>query len=518
VTVTPGNNPPPAVDIQVDDMLLATVQPPFEYPWDTTGATQGQHQVRATATIAGTTITSDPVTIWVDRTPPSVSTRTPAQNATNVALSDPVRVTFSEPLDPSSISDASVTLSSGGTTLATSATLDNDGQTIDVALNPQTFSSFPATITAAVSPSVKDLAGNSVGTLPSWAWTVPLWVKMPQLAASWGYVALDPAGRPNVAYLTDTGSGTRTLGVARSLPGAQWDATLGSPAPTAADAAIAVATDGMPIVAWSDSQSAHVLAARWNGSAWNALGGDIEAFVPPVDRVQVSSVAVTPSGTSLVGWSGQQGVTSNGYVASSTGNGWDALPSGQAAGTGGPAVRVDSKGNPIALFAGYVGVPRTIETYQNGAWTSVDSEAGLLDVAFDSQDRPVALVSTTESNVAVFHLRVAGSSPPLDVTPTLPTGTSGVVGLGRLVFGGKGNPVVLWIQKDATGANRLHVARFNGTAWDTTFGVLSALPGNTGDVQRADLAVDATGAPTVIWTEEDTTSGASAVYVWKSNY
>ena len=206
VTAAPENNPPPAVDFQVDDMLLATVPPPFKYMWDTALAVQGQHQVRATATIAGTTISSDPVTIWVDRTPPTVSARMPAQNATNVALSDGVRITFSEPLDPSSISDASVTLSSGGTTLVTSATLDVDGQTIDVALHPQAISSFPATITAAVSTSVKDLAGNAVGTLSSWAWAAPLWVKMPSLPASWGYVALDPSGQPNLTYLTDTGA------------------------------------------------------------------------------------------------------------------------------------------------------------------------------------------------------------------------------------------------------------------------------------------------------------------------
>ena len=208
------------------------------------------------------------------------------------------------------------------------------------------------------------------------------------------------------------------------MPGAQWDRTLGSPAPTAADAAIAVGTDAMPVVAWSDSQSKHVLAARWDRSVWNALGGDIEASVSPVDSVQVSSVALSASGTPCVGWSGQQGVTSNGYVASWTASAWQALPSGQSGGIGTAAVRLDSKGNPIALFGGYIGVPRTVEAFQNGAWAPVDSEPGLLDVAVDGQDRPVALVSTTESNLGAFHLRVAGSSPAVEVTPTLPTGTS----------------------------------------------------------------------------------------------
>lgn len=518
VVAMPGNNPPPQVDIRVDGMLFATIAPPFSYTWSTTGTTEGAHQVQATATVAGTTITSNSVTIWVDRTSPTISARTPVQSATNVALSDPVRITFDEPLDRSSVSDASVVLSSGGTTLVTSATLDSDGQTIVVTLGHSSLSSFPATVTATVNPSVKDLAGNPAAPGPSWAWTAPLWVKLPPLTATWGYVALDPNGRASVAYLSDTGTGGRTLGVAQYLPGATWDATIGSPAATATDAAIAIGRDGTPVVAWSSSDSSHVLAARRSGSGWAPLGGDIEASVSPVDSVVVSSIALTASGTALVGWSGQQGITNNGYVAAFSTGAWQALPPGQAAGTGGPWVRVDSKGNPVAFFPGYVGVPRMVQQYASGAWTSIDSEIGLEDMAIDSQDRPISLVSTTESNLAVFHLRHPSSSGPMDVTPSLPTGSSGTVGLARVAFGSNGNPVVLWIQQDATGANRLHVARYNGTAWDTTFGVLSGVAGNSGDVQRADIAVDASAAPTVIWTEEDTTTGSSAVYVWKSNF
>ncbi len=92
VAATPGNNPPAEVEIRVDGTMLTTVQQPFSYAWDTKNASEGSHQVDATATIGGTTITSKPVTIWVDRTPPFIAMRTPAQNATNVALSDPIQI------------------------------------------------------------------------------------------------------------------------------------------------------------------------------------------------------------------------------------------------------------------------------------------------------------------------------------------------------------------------------------------------------------------------------------------
>jgi Bacterial Ig-like domain/Bacterial Ig domain len=521
VAATPGNNPPAEVEIRVDGTMLTSVQQPFSYVWDTKNTTEGSHQVDATATIGGTTITSTPVTIWVDRTPPFIAMRTPAQNATNVALSDPIQIAFSEALDPSSVSNASVSLSSGGTTISTTASLGSDGRTVGITLGAHSTLTYPATVTVSVNAAIKDLAGNSIGSLPSWSWTAPLWVKMPSLAATLAYVALDPTGRGIVAYLTDPGSGSRTLAVAQYAAGAVWDMTIGSPAATASVAAIAVGADAAPVVAWSDIQDTHVLAARWSGTSWNAIGGDIEASVPAVDSVQVSSLVITPSGTPMVGWSGQRGTNSYGYVASSSIAAWQALPPGVFAGIGSPLLRLDSKGNPVGIFSGYIGVPRIIEQYETGSWTSIDSETGLLDAAVNSQDQVVALVTVTESSVSVFHLRVPGApgSGFTELTPTLPTGSPGTIEGGRLVFAANGNPIVLWTQEDTSSSNnRLYVARFNGTAWDTTFGVLSGVAGNNGSVQGADLAVDSAGEPTVAWSEEDTTINSVAVYVWKSNY
>ena len=519
VAATPGNNPPAEVEIRVDGTMLTTVQQPFSYAWDTKNASEGSHQVDATATIGGTTITSKPVTIWVDRTPPFIAMRTPAQNATNVALSDPIQIAFSEALDPSSVSNASIALSSGGTTLSTTASLGSDGHTVGITLGAHSTLTFPATVTVSVNAAIKDLAGNAVGSLPTWSWTAPLWVKMPSLAATLAYVALDPTGRGSVAYLSDsTSGGARTLAVAQYAAGANWDMTVGSPTATATAAAFAVGADGAPVVAWSDSQASRALAARWSGTSWNAIGGDIEASVPAAASVQVSSLVITPSGTPMVGWSAPQGTNSYGYVASFSSTAWQALPPVDFAGIGNPLLRLDSKGNPVGFFLGYIGTPRKIEQYENGTWTSIDSETGLVDAAVDSQDQPVALVTATESNVSVFHLRVPSTSGSTELTPSFPTGSSGTVGVARLVFAANGNPVVLWTQQTSTGSNRLYVARFNGTVWDTTFGVLSGVAGNNGSVQAADVAVDSAGEPTVAWSEEDTTTSTVAVYVWKSNY
>lgn len=179
VTAMPANNPPATVQIRRDGMTLATVGSPFSYSWDTSHETEGSHSIDAIATVGSQTVTAPPVTIWVDRKPPSVAMRIPAQNATNVALSDPIRVVFSEALDPSTVSGSAVTLASGGAMLSSSASLGTDGETVTVTLGPHSTLSFPATITVTVNPALKDLAGNAVGSIPSWSWTAPLWVKMP---------------------------------------------------------------------------------------------------------------------------------------------------------------------------------------------------------------------------------------------------------------------------------------------------------------------------------------------------
>jgi len=63
----------------------------------------------------------------------------------------------------------------------------------------------------------------------------------------------------------------------------------------------------------------------------------------------------------------------------------------------------------------------------------------------------------------------------------------------------------------------LFLGRFNGTAWDTTFDRLTNVAGGMGTIFSGDLAVDALGAPTVAWIEEDTCTGSYSIYTWKSD-
>ena len=191
------------------------------------------------------------------------------------------------------------------------------------------------------------------------------------------------------------------------------------------------------------------------------------------------------------------------------------------AGSGGSQLRIDQNGVPVGLFEGTLGVIPTLQRYSTGAWTNIDSfssDSGLLQpgLAIDSQNRPVILTHAVESNFEVIHLRAYGASGPTQLISSLPTGSSGAVGLAEVVLASSGDVLVLWTQSDTSSRNRLHVARFRGTAWDTTYGVLSGI--TNGDTISAAIAVDAGGVPTVAWDERDSASGLDSVFVWKSNY
>jgi hypothetical protein len=519
VAASPANNPPAEVVIRKNQMPLATVAAPFSYAWQTDHEAEGSYEIDAIADVGAQTIMASPVTIWVDHTPPSISARVPAPNAANIALSDQVQVTFSETLDPSSVPSTAISLSTGGSTLNTTATLGSDGKTITIGLNDRTGLSFRATITATVSPTVKDLAGNPVGAIGSWSWSAPLWVKLPALTGSAPSVALDSTGRANVTYLAANGSST-ALAALRYAPGATWDLGLGSPTNATVTAArIVIGSDDGPVVAWAED---HLGVARWNGAQWTRIGGDVEteANAPAGGSPYLSSLALDATNAPYVGFGEAPcGTCNSGFLAAWSSGAWQLLPVGTQAGPGGPEIRIDANAAPVGLFPGALGALPALERYKAGVWASIDSFSGGLIIpalAIDQQNRPVILVQAVESNLEVIHVRAYGDSAPSELTPSLPTGSAGAIGIGRIAIAQSGDVLVLWTQLDGGSHNRFHVARFRGSAWDTTYGVLSAI--TNGDAVDAQIAVDAAGVPTVAWDERDSSSGMDSVFVWKSNY
>jgi len=112
-------------------------------------------------------LTTDGLGIPCDTTAPTVSFTIPANGATNVSINEMVAATFSEEMNPLTITNANFTLKQGATTVA--GIVRYDGVTTTFAptltLTPQT------TYTAMISTGVKDLAGNELATAYLWTFT-----------------------------------------------------------------------------------------------------------------------------------------------------------------------------------------------------------------------------------------------------------------------------------------------------------------------------------------------------------
>ena len=387
VSFDPATTAGTEVALFTGDTKLVDLTPPFSFVWDTTSVAEGSYSLTARARIGGRAVTSSPVTVVVDRTAPSVvlGSRVPAPGASEVSLAQPIQLAFSEPILPPSASGA-LTLAQASGAIATTATLAADGKALTVAIADRSkvvlSASAPITLTASVSPTVTDLAGNAVTAPPQWSWTVPLWLDYGNVRGESPSLALDATGEPLISTTFEPGAiGSRvyTLQVSRHLQGTSWDTSAGSP--QTADTltlygstSITVGTDGRPIVAWSEQPmggpAASIHVARWSGSAWDST-------YPPLDQVPGSKTdGYTPSLTlgstnqPMVAWAevGTNSVTDV-YVARWTGSTWTQLPALGVIGASSPVLLAGGGGEPIVGWVASLGAAG-VSTWTGAAWST----------------------------------------------------------------------------------------------------------------------------------------------------
>ncbi len=104
-----------------------------------------------------------------DTTPPTVVEVFPSENAVLVSTGTVVSVTFNEPMDLSTLSTETVTLSSGSIPVA--GTLSFSGDRMTATFTPSASLAAETNFTATVKTGVKDEAGNSIQAVKSWTFT-----------------------------------------------------------------------------------------------------------------------------------------------------------------------------------------------------------------------------------------------------------------------------------------------------------------------------------------------------------
>lgn len=123
--------------------------------------------------LAGNSLASDKVWTFTtgatpDATAPTVSSTTPANNATGVALNRDIVAIFSEAMDPLTITTTHFTLTGPGSTNVT-GTVSYVGTT--ATFTPTNTLSPNTTFTATVTTAAKDLAGNALASDFAWSFT-----------------------------------------------------------------------------------------------------------------------------------------------------------------------------------------------------------------------------------------------------------------------------------------------------------------------------------------------------------
>jgi hypothetical protein len=514
VQVDVAGGTPDTVELLKDSDVLATLAPPYQYSWDTTGTPEGRYALTARAKKGGQAFSSAGRMVVVDRTSPRIVSRSPAPGSDNVSVHDPIIVEFSEPILPSSVTSSSVSLASlvEATVVPSDATLSADGTHLTVI--PRTAGK-PANFALSLTGDLTDLAGNAL-TPERFGWTVPVWLRLggPTFSLP-GHIrdmALDSYGDPVVAVW--------------SLPGviqiSHWTGTGWEPvgAPLSSSSAVGSAfielvvdRSGAPIVAFTTEDRFFVVLGvwRWNGSAWQSVGSPF-AYQKPI---------VGPSGTldySLaVDGAGQPvlAIERNGVIDVQrwTGTTWQPVGSSPSVDAFGVAVKTDANGEPtIAYFESPDGVVYDLEVQQwDGAtWhalTALNSVSGQSVDGFSlslerGTGKPVAAIlesDGTEENLYVAHWAVGihrlvwqpiGSA--INVAPPQS------VDLAVVRVDENDNPMVALRESDGT-RETVYVQRWNGANWEP----LGALNPTGHDSGWPSLEVDASGRAVVAFEEAD---------------
>ena len=155
---------------------------------------------------------------------PTVTLTNPVANATNIPITQAVSATFSEAMDPLTITTATFTLT-GPNNTAVAATVTYDAVTFIATLTPTVSLTASTTYTATVTTDATDIAGNTLtaGELPNpWIFTTGATVVAP--AVNLGTAALfggfgGGAGITNMGTQTVINGDIGTTGVSTLITG-----------------------------------------------------------------------------------------------------------------------------------------------------------------------------------------------------------------------------------------------------------------------------------------------------------
>jgi Big-like domain-containing protein len=504
--------------------LTTLTGPSYSYDWITSGVNEGEHVIVAEVAFSNETARSAPVTIVVDRTPPTVS-RTPAPGARNVALRSPIRAAFSEPIVLTQPAAEAFSLSViGGSKVASHVSLDPQSQTATIGIDDVNGVSLPTSLLATIAPTIADRAGNPL-TLPSndWLWDVPDFIKFPampicaKMPVFFMQVPAFAVGSDLMPVLiwaasTNLADGEHCQLQLSKYDGAQWIQVL----PPVSDdldsallgASLAIDRDNRPFVAWRPypgTLPGEIDVASWSGTAW-----DIVPPILPQPGVQFPVVypllRVGQDGRPVVLWGAGTGADRY-FIARRTETAWNEdfglipivtpLPFD---GTHFDMV-LNEAGNPIVAWLNPVGTGH-VSTWDGKVWSPTLDLEEMTEpfLALDSNWSPM-VVTGGSGTFFVQHL-VNSSWRLLPAAVGAPPQARHT----RIAAGPDGLPILGWYDGQTTGVG---MARWTGQHWDTR--AFSFGPNAVDEAPQ--VVVDQQGTAWIGWRDR-----AGQFNLWMSNY
>ncbi|RYZ37060.1 MAG: hypothetical protein EOO71_29545 [Myxococcaceae bacterium] len=538
-----------AVEILKDASVLAKpTGAPFSFTWDTTQEAEGTYQLSVRAKRGGVSFISAARTVIVDRTAPTVNSFLPARNAAAVGTNESIQVTFSELMNPFSVTEDMVRLTtSDSAPILKSVSLAADGKTLTV--KPRNPLVAPETVSVDLTPMVggiTDLAGNTVSTAPAWTFSVPTWLPLE--------------------------------GAISAVPGST----------SAEGVVLKMDRNNQPVIAWAESDGAtkNVYVARWTGTTWSMLGGALSGLISVGTDATRPTLIVDSANRPVVAW---QEASGDGQIRDIfsrrwTGTSWDTLPTISTPQGG----AYDYLGWPNLIFE-ETGTLRLYANYQNEGLgeirayqLTVGSQSWTVSTLPTHSDHtrahsPSTAMAGTNSFVAYSIFDFSGAG---DGTLGIAVAQNGSLPLGNKLLGlaadspsvaadSNGRPWVTWIEippGNSPSEGRVYWARWEGTSWSTPEAVnatatgdmtpvlsmstgaphvlawsgivnservihvrrwasnqwqsvgqpLNALTGTATPAFAPSIAMDSDGQPVVAWTEESAVS--AGVYVFRLNH
>ena len=523
---------PSGVSLLLDGALLVALNAPYSYAWDTVGVAEASYELTARATLGGRSFDSDPLAVTVDHTPPTVVSRTPAPGSSDVWLGEAVRVAFSEALDAATITDTTVELlDAGAASLAKTLTLEAAGDAISLVPNGAPI--FPNTLSVALSSSITDLAGNAL-VLPAgpWSWSVDAFALFggalngfadPQ-GVAFSSLAIDADGHPVVAWPESDGSVMRVF--VRRWDGAAWQ-PLGGPLSSDSSTEFIFVTSlkldgtGNPVLAWDEltSSSATTVVQLWDGSAWQELGGGVSGFLP--------SMVLDAGDRPIVAVLDTDGTNLNVEVHHWDGAAWNLLGGPLSANAGDtdaskPALAFDGS-QPLVAWSESDGAEEHayVRRWDGAAWQALGGTIGavanentsLPSLATEQDGTPlVAFREDTGTDPDIFAFRWTGAAWS-QLGSGFDSGADMSAGNVDLAIDSGDRPLAVWSEFGSGQPSDIFLARFDGGSWTLLPAISSAAPGDSNALVPS-LALDADDAPWIAWTEE---SEPESIYVQGPN-